>query len=321
MLSSVRTLLSGIIDYAGMFPPAQLPLEQAIRNYARYRTEPENWMLGRFICPAAALEELSQYVDLLFGSGPPLKISALGKGGNTLRDFLGGLAADLNALLAFRERHGERAVVDQFEVRLPLELLAADNDGKDLRTVIYGPDALLGRAGIEPLAAFYEVPAEPDWFIRLGILIGALIEDADRRKGFKFRCGGTTAAAIPAARDVAFAIEGCAKVRAPLKFTAGLHHPLRRRDEQLGTETYGFLNIFVAGVLGNVHRLNMEQLVPILEDREASHFVFTEDAIGWGEWKATTEQIEALRRHAVTSFGSCSFDEPREDLKALGMLP
>jgi hypothetical protein len=65
----------------------------------------------------------------------------------------------------------------------------------------------------------------------------------------------------------------------------------------------------------------MGQIMPILEDREASHFNFTENAVGWGGWTGTIEQIESARRHAVTSFGSCSFDEPRQDLKALGLLP
>ena len=39
MSPSLRALLTGIVDYAGLFPPAQLSLDEAIRNYARYRTE------------------------------------------------------------------------------------------------------------------------------------------------------------------------------------------------------------------------------------------------------------------------------------------
>ena len=76
MLASVRAMFAGIVDYAGMFPPANLPLEQAIRNYARYRQEPESWMLGRFVCPAEQLAELSPFVDELFRDGPPLAVAA-----------------------------------------------------------------------------------------------------------------------------------------------------------------------------------------------------------------------------------------------------
>src|SRR5262245_43732505 len=52
MSASLRALLTGAIDYAGMFPPAKLPLEEAFRNYLQYRESPDAWMLGRFICPA-----------------------------------------------------------------------------------------------------------------------------------------------------------------------------------------------------------------------------------------------------------------------------
>ena len=57
MNASLRALLSGVVDYAGLFPPAGLPLDQAIRNYARYRQGSDAWMLGRFVIPAARLAE------------------------------------------------------------------------------------------------------------------------------------------------------------------------------------------------------------------------------------------------------------------------
>src|SRR5437660_1475932 len=82
MSPSLRALLEHVIDYAGLFPPATLPLDEAVRNYARYRTEPEGWMLGRFICPAARLAELSPFADELFPDWRPLAVAVLGRGGN-----------------------------------------------------------------------------------------------------------------------------------------------------------------------------------------------------------------------------------------------
>src|SRR5689334_20933712 len=108
MSASLRALLSGILDYAGLFPPARLPLDAAVRNFARYRTEPEAWMLGRFVCPAARLAELSPFVDELFRTGPPLAITALGRGGDTAAEFTEGLHADLQTVAEFRGRHGDR---------------------------------------------------------------------------------------------------------------------------------------------------------------------------------------------------------------------
>src|SRR5436190_14801765 len=80
MRASLRTLLAGIVDYAGLFPPAALLLDESIRNYARYLRDPDRWMLGRFICPAARLHELLAYLPKLFASGEALSISALGRG-------------------------------------------------------------------------------------------------------------------------------------------------------------------------------------------------------------------------------------------------
>ena len=83
MSKAIRTLLSEVIDYAGLFPPASLELEPAIRNHARFMQGDDRWMLGRFVCPASKLNELSPFVDELFSSGDPLRIAALGRGGKT----------------------------------------------------------------------------------------------------------------------------------------------------------------------------------------------------------------------------------------------
>lgn len=55
---SLRVLLANLIDYAGLFPPAALPMEEAVRNYARYREGEHAWMLGRFVVPQARAGEV-----------------------------------------------------------------------------------------------------------------------------------------------------------------------------------------------------------------------------------------------------------------------
>src|SRR5262245_13093038 len=54
---SVRALLTGIIDYAGLFPPAELSMGEAVLNYATYHNSNLNWMLGRFVLPSWRLAE------------------------------------------------------------------------------------------------------------------------------------------------------------------------------------------------------------------------------------------------------------------------
>ena len=55
IMTALRALLAGIVDYAGLFPPAGLDMPAAVRNYASYRTDDHAWMLGRFVVPASRL--------------------------------------------------------------------------------------------------------------------------------------------------------------------------------------------------------------------------------------------------------------------------
>ena len=51
-------LLSRLIDHAPLFPPASLPLPDAVAEDARARESRDAFMLARFVCPATRLGEL-----------------------------------------------------------------------------------------------------------------------------------------------------------------------------------------------------------------------------------------------------------------------
>ena len=53
-----RILLERLIDHAPMFPPAQLPLQEALEDHRRARESDESWMLARFVAPASVLSDL-----------------------------------------------------------------------------------------------------------------------------------------------------------------------------------------------------------------------------------------------------------------------
>ena len=74
MTPSLQALLAGAIDYAGMFPPASLDLEQSARNYFAYGAAPEAWMLGRFVCPASRLHELASIAETQRRSHQTLRV-------------------------------------------------------------------------------------------------------------------------------------------------------------------------------------------------------------------------------------------------------
>jgi hypothetical protein len=50
---ALQALLSGFIDYAGLFPPAKLSLSSAAGNYNGYALSDHSWMLRWFVLPAA----------------------------------------------------------------------------------------------------------------------------------------------------------------------------------------------------------------------------------------------------------------------------
>jgi hypothetical protein len=331
MFASVRALLSGIIDYAGMFPPAKLPLEEAIRNYARYRTEPESWMLGRFICPAARLEELTPFLKELFQTGSPLQISALGRGGDTVADFVAGLHADLEIIGKFHKKcdYEKLAAVEVFEIRLPVEIVRSLQPAIEKLNTISELHLDVCRItqsvtrGNFPI--FYELPCSQDWHQTIPAFTK---ENAIRKMNFpirpcgiKIRCGGLEASAFPSPNQIASIITSCRDKCVPLKATAGLHHPIRHFDAGMQAHMNGFLNVFSAGVLAIANNLSEYEIQAIIEDLDPKNFVFDDDGLSWKEYRAKTSQIEAARREFITSFGSCSFDEPRDDLRAFGLIP
>jgi hypothetical protein len=55
---SLRALLTHLIDYAGLYPPAGLPLQAVVENYKRYLASPDSWILNRLVLPHSKLAEL-----------------------------------------------------------------------------------------------------------------------------------------------------------------------------------------------------------------------------------------------------------------------
>jgi hypothetical protein len=64
VIAPLSALLEGLIDYAGLFPPASLSMEEALRNYDRYRHGEHARMLGRFIVPEGKLDQVPEDVPV-----------------------------------------------------------------------------------------------------------------------------------------------------------------------------------------------------------------------------------------------------------------
>lgn len=317
--TSLKAFMRGLIDYAGLFPPAKLPLEAAVANYRRYLDEADAWMLSRFIIPATQLAGLT---TLVRQQNPGCfrsrwTFSVLGQGGAHADAFLTSLETDVKAVTGFRRIHGENAVLDTFECRLP-----ANPEATGMYDLVRQAADLLIAHGLRP---FFETPAGADWPARAAAAIEAIARHnpsrtPDQSAGFKLRCGGDAGAAFPSPERVAFAIAACRDADVPLKATAGLHHPVRRFDAGVQTEMHGFFNVFGAGILARVHPLDRQTIQTIIEDETPLDFAFTDDGFAWRGLRATSHEITVARQQALISYGSCSFDEPREDLRTLGLL-
>ena len=84
---------------------------------------------------------------------------------------------------------------------------------------------------------------------------------------------------------------------------------------------HGFVNVFGGAVLLYTHHLDAPALTRLLEDEDAAAFHLGPATFGWRDLTASTAEIAAARDAFATSFGSCSFSEPVEDLQEMGWLP
>src|SRR6266487_1224702 len=286
-----------------MFPPCALALEPALQNQAKYVRSTEVWMLNGFVLPVEQIEAATQFFSE-FDPQHPLRVAALGPKTTSADAFRGKLEYATTAIRSFLKYDVDLLSVSHVEMFLP-----DDVDSASLEEA----DPVMGE-----LPVFWEAP--PERAEQTIALIASHNSDKHTAKfGYKLRTGGVAADAFPTSAQIAWALVTAARHQLPIKFTAGLHHPIRQFRDEVKTKMHGFLNVLGAAVLAAEHRWDAHQTSKMLEDENNASFSFSDASFAWREWKIVTEQIKA-RRKLVTSFGSCSFDEPREDLRALNLL-
>ena len=301
--ASLQALLARSIDYAGMFPPCSLALEPALQNQTQYFRSPEAWMLKTFVLSVEHFDAARPLLSL-FDPVHPLHVAALGPKTANANAFLEALEEADAAIRSLSRHNVDLISVSQLEMWLPQDV--------DL------PILREARSIIGNLPAFWEAPVEraPETIT----LLAELNSDMDEPTfGFKLRTGGVTPDAFPTSAQIARALVVPATHQVPIKFTAGLHHPLRQYREEVQTRMHGFLNVLGAAILAAEHKWDEKQTAAMLEDETSKSFSFDDEFFAWREWKIDIKRLND-RRKFVTSFGSCSFDEPREDLRTLGLL-
>lgn len=282
-MRAVEALLRGAVDYAGLFPPAALDLERTVENYATYRASADAWALGRLVLPATKLAEFADRWPERMREWPISLL--LGVDFDTELRLAVDVGLKLEAVECRPARLGD---VKSIRARLPNEA----------ELFVEAPQ----RASVEELLAAVEAA-------------GACA---------KVRTGGVAAQAIPSVEDVAEFLCACARRGLRMKATAGLHHAVRAEhaltcaSDAPREMMHGFVNFFVAAMLAM--RGEGERVAECLRELEVKAFVASEELVSWRGEKFERGEIERMRASFVMSFGSCSFEEPMADLRAMGWL-
>jgi len=299
---AVRAALQQLVDYAGLFPPAQLDIAPALDEYDAARSGPFAWMLGRFIVPASRVGDV---LSLRAFEGEALALSVIVDAGTELRPWLSNVQAALSQLGALRSSE-TRVRIEALEIALPP--LPTQRETYDASIGQFA--AALRQAGLDDVPAFVEMPRDARWNSELDTALYAL---ARHHLGAKLRCGGVVQQAFPSAADVAaFLTAAIGEYKLPVKCTAGLHHPVYHRDTTLDVMMHGFLNILAAAAFargGAAH----DELVTIVECPDV-------ERLRPGVQGLSAEQLRETREKSFIAYGSCSFSEPTGDLQALGIL-
>jgi len=148
-------------------------------------------------------------------------------------------------------------------------------------------DLVAAYTALRPLGVetYFELLVEDGWRDDVPAAIGAVAAVGGR---VKLRCGG---AFVPSVEQLGLVIACCRDAAVPFKATAGLHHPVRRGDE------HGFLNLLAAATTP------LGQIEEVLAEEDGSAL-----------------EVDASAREVFVSFGSCSWREPVDGLRELGMV-
>lgn len=287
-LPAVRALLASAIDFAGLFPPAELNMDVAVDHYLTGLTSADSWALGRLVVPVSRFPEFESSLSRIPAPWPRISVSAL----------IGvGTADDVDTIERFNRKHvPDGARVDAVEVKAPSPGVA--------RAVLAALPQRLNR--------YLEVS--------LGEVMPETLDVISAGGAFaKVRTGGTSPDAFPQPELLMAFLEAAALRKLPFKATAGLHHPVRgayrltyAKDAASAT-MHGYLNLFIASAALWGGGLPGQALQALLEE-DASAFWINGDAIVWRDHRFPTGALREMRKAFVHGFGSCSFTEPVEEL-------
>jgi hypothetical protein len=279
--SAIECAMANLFDYAGMFPPAELDLPEALRAYREHRKSGHAWALGNLVVDARTLPVLlaDAIRDL------PLSVVATGSDLQTILEHLDqGLLVDMIEL-----KSGSRDEILHWKKGLP-----------------------------DQITIYVEVPLGPIESGMLDAMIAAGIRAKLRMGGVAaeaFPTASSIAATLKQLAERRIAFKATAGLHHPLRS----QHPLTYKPDSPSGLMHGFMNLLCASAhvwFGG----DAVEAAQLLEEQNRQAFQVTADSIRWRSWIWSVDQVRQVRERFLIRIGSCSFTEPIRDLETLGWL-
>lgn len=281
---TVAASVSGLFDYAGLFPPAALSMADAAEEYRRWCDEP---LTAAFVCPPDRLAELST----CFGNDQALPVAVLLA--DPTQPFETPVGVQVVSLETKTPTPAGRKALARLADRLA-------DEGHEPAPFVEVP---FGEGLSDALAELAE--ADLGAKVRLGGMTPAAFPMTD-----------DVAVFIVEAVDLRLEV----KLTAGLHHPVTGEHPISAKDPSLGVaRMFGFLNCVLAFAAAESLEAPRSLVARILE-APADAMRWSEQAVEVCDEAISVEAL-ADARDALTSIGSCSILEPVADLTTMGLWP
>lgn len=288
--SALNTVLSGLFDYAGTFPPASLPLEQAVAEALRFDTDLNRPFLvnSRGVFNSSDVRDVNHIVETEGSLNKPFEFSTLltaGEGLNQSVDELHKVLADSKSL---------KMGAIEIKVSSPSDFEQAKGLLKHFSDI---------RMFLEPSKEIRDQAVA--YIDTLGV--------EKNRLGIKVRAAGPTAVSTS---ELAVLIKYLADKEISLKVTQGLHSPFIK-----GEAPTGFLSLAVASYFSRAGA-SVDQIENILSLTDLKQIDFNHggrNSISYDGLTVELKRCLELSQLGIIRVGSCSIKEPDEYLDKLGL--
>lgn len=283
-MTAIESLVAGLFDYAGLYPPAGLDMLSAANNYRTYNSGSHRTALGRFIVNLDRVGELRAVAGASFSQMELSVIATENTDWASLTDLIhSGAPVDTVEI-----KCSSAAEIERIANKIPSQLTAYFEIGIDAE-----------RSAIKAIAASG---------VRAKIRMGGVIESA-------FPDIPAVVKVLETLAELRLPFKATAGLHHPVRS----QRPLTYQPQSPKGTMHGFINLFCAAALlyFGGHRMQAET---ILKEEDPLAWRMSSDAIAWRDRSWSVSQIDEIRSRFLISIGSCSFEEPIHDLESLGWL-